>query len=80
MHDKFFDQRPFHASPFEHCAKVMTNEEYRTNINGKCVVNPISEEVISPVTNEGWCKNYRGFIQYRAMFDFENVHQPAYFF
>lgn len=58
-----------HMSPFEHCARVMSNEEYRTFIRGKCEVNPISEEVISPVLNEGWCNNFKGFIQYRYLIE-----------
>ncbi len=76
LHDRFFDQRPFHASPFEHCAKVMNDSEYELYSDerfkgGDNYGNALPKET-------GWCKNYRGFIQYRAMFDFENVPQPAY--
>jgi thymidylate synthase ThyX len=76
LHDRFFDQRPFHASPFEHCAKVMNDSEYELYSDerfkgGDNYGNALPKET-------GWCKNYRGFIQYRAMFDFENVSQPTY--
>lgn len=83
LHDKFFDQRPFHASPFEHCAKVMTDDEYQRHINGVAKWEEAGggfSSLYVGLETKGWCKNYRGFIQYRAMFDFENVHQPAYFF
>ena len=81
LHDKFFDQRPFHASPFEHCAKVMTDDEYQRHINGVAKWEEAGggfSSLYVGLETKGWCKNYRGFIQYRAMFDFENVPQPAY--
>lgn len=52
-----------HWSPFEHCARAMTHEEYhRLYIHTEPGMNQIS----------GWCKNFRGWIQYRAMFPGEN--------
>ena len=47
-----------HWSPFEHCAKAMSKEDYDNYLiieNGK--VYP------------GWCRNFRGFIQLRALLD-----------
>lgn len=72
LHDKFLKQKPLHASPFEHCAKVMTTLEYIQHIYRTGNDNNILSN------EEGWCKNYRGFIQYRAMLENENVEQPLY--
>jgi hypothetical protein len=42
-----------HMSPFEHCAKAMNDHEY--------------EEIFTrnDGTGDGWCRNFKGFIQYR---------------
>lgn len=48
-----------HMSAFEHCARAMTTNEYH---------GPLHWAWGEP----GWCKNFRGFIQYRAMFPNEN--------
>jgi len=68
---KLFDilKNSGHFSPFEHVARCMSNEEYRSYIKGKCVINSISDEVIAPVINEGWCNNFKGFIQYRYLLE-----------
>lgn len=50
-----------HWSPFEHCAKAMTNQEYYQFRSGW--LDNTSEEVIK--SSAGWCRNFRGFIQYR---------------
>lgn len=52
-----------HASPLEHCARVMSEEEYESFYNGQLskgieYFHPYDEE-------QGWCRNFRGFIQYR---------------
>lgn len=54
LFDKLLTEK--HMSPFEHCARAMTEEEidYYTR-NG---------------SEKGWCNNFQGFIQYR--FDIEN--------
>lgn len=47
-----------HWSPFEHVAKAMTDEEYsmyRIEMPDKGI--------------KGWCRNFRGFIQYRSLVD-----------
>ena len=69
LHDKFFNQDPFHASPFEHCARVMYKEECDTYYNGELDDYTNTMEGFHPKFDEGlgWCRNFRGFIQYRAI-------------
>lgn len=60
-----------HWSPFEHVARVMTEQEYKYYIKGKCD-NKGEEEFPFAVINEssqGWCRNFRGFIQQRSLID-----------
>lgn len=72
LHDKFLGQRPLHASPFEHCAKVMADDEYYHY--AKCEHFDFDQLHTKNEKREtGWCKNYRGFIQYRALVPNENV-------
>lgn len=56
-----------HVSPMEHCAQTMTEKQYESS--GMMVYNPETDEF---ERQNGWCKNYRGFIQYRAMLKGEN--------
>lgn len=65
-----------HWSPFEHCAKAMTDDEYQYNVRGKlldfgCDTEYHDEgyEESVGVSNEiqGWCRNFKGFIQYRDL-------------
>jgi thymidylate synthase ThyX len=63
LHDMLVES--CHWSPFEHVAKAMTNQEYYQFRNGW--LDNTSEEVISQ--SAGWCRNFRGFIQYRALID-----------
>lgn len=60
LHDRMAIQVPFHASPFEHCAKVMPKIDYNTYIKRAPIFNSNSY---------GWCRNYRGFIQYRHILE-----------
>lgn len=73
-----------HWSPFEHCNKSMTDEEYELNVRGKLSTidhsrNPmaghfdIGIEKYADNSIKGWCGNFRGFIQYRKLFTNENV-------
>ncbi len=60
-----------HWSPFEHVAKVMTPHEYRNNIKG-IAENKGDDDfkfMVIPEKATGWCRNYRGFIQYRELLD-----------
>ena len=52
-----------HWSPFEHCAKVMSVEEYNTFVKSDC--NDDNYKL-------GWCYNYKGFIQYRYLLETNN--------
>ena len=59
LHDKFLNQKPFHASPFEHCARAMNESEY-----GNIGTIEMPDETCLSV---GWSRNFKGFIQYRAI-------------
>ena len=65
-----------HFSPFEHCARVMSNEEYsKFYITTPDEINTgYSRENYFDVDwiQEGWCKNFRGFIQQRYFLETEN--------
>lgn len=58
-----------HMSAFEHCARAMSEEEYYRNFTHTDLGD-------GPVCTNGSCKNFRGFIQYRAMFENENRSDP----
>lgn len=62
IHDKMKDSKPFHASPFEHCARVMDKDEYRNYSRSE--MNKDKKQI-----SFGWCRNYRGFIQYRHILE-----------
>ena len=62
LHDGLI--KPGHWSPFEHCAQCMPEQEYITGLYDG--VNLLPEHL------RGWSGNFRGFIQYRKMFHFEN--------
>lgn len=47
LHNKLLISKPMHASPSEHCAMMMTDDEYNNKFHN------------------GFCKNFKGFIQYR---------------
>lgn len=51
-----------HWSPYEHCARAMSSEEYYHFINGY-VEDP------QYYGGNGWCRNFRGFIQLRNLLD-----------
>lgn len=60
-----------HWSPFEHVAKVMTDDEYydwyKGNRNDFKTLERTNNNTIHTVL--GWCRNYKGFIQYRELLD-----------
>lgn len=63
-----------HWSPFEHVAKVMEENEYTSYIKGKVyrtfkARGPEGATYQIPSDSEGWCRNFRGFIQQRALID-----------
>jgi thymidylate synthase ThyX len=54
---EFTKDDPVHASPAEHCARAMTNFEYKSRY--------LKKE--NDDTEEGWCRNFKGFIQLRQI-------------
>ena len=62
LHDQLIGP-PFHASPFEHCCRVMSDGEL------------LMYRKVDPFTNDsdnlGWCNNIKGFIQYRYLLENE---------
>ena len=67
-----------HMSPFEHCARAMSDEEYFYFIKGyledqgaerENLEDGYSEEIYIPKNTQGCCNNFRGFIQYRYLID-----------
>jgi len=78
LHDRLL--KDGHMSPFEHCAKVMNDEEYAEFIKGRIVCENIDGEIevglvaeysdqIFPKKHHGWCNNFRGFISYRYLIE-----------
>jgi thymidylate synthase ThyX len=60
-----------HWSPFEHCARAMNDEEhYRIYERRGPLPNGYTEKDLDYQT--GWCRNFKGWVQYRAMFLGEN--------
>jgi len=56
-----------HMSPMEHVARAMTNEEYQSFYRGEGA----NEGHTGRKENQGWCLNFKGFIQQRYLI--ENV-------
>jgi hypothetical protein len=54
---EFTKDDPVHASPAEHCARAMTNFEYKSRY--------LKKE--NDDTEEGCCRNFKGFIQLRQI-------------
>ena len=72
LHDRLMEMK--HWSPFEHCARAMSNAEYYSFIKGVVktkVANSFGEirsHTIDAKSNVfGWCNNFKGFIQYRHL-------------
>lgn len=61
-----------HWSPFEHVARVMNKKELDTYINGVAMDDfggLFSSTIVFDESNHGWCRNFKGFIQYRSLID-----------
>lgn len=69
LHDRLLTSG--HYSPFEHCAKTMYQDEFDTYHKGRLVDLSSTMEGMHPMhkKDSGWCKNYRGFIQYREILE-----------
>ena len=78
LHDQLIGP-PFHASPFEHCARAMSEEEYDSFIKGEVKLGldtsaggwggPPNTTYHPSENTQGWCNNFRGFIQYRYLIE-----------
>lgn len=66
LHDRLISAK--HMSPTEHCARAMDDYEYETYKRQ----TPADGDLTDPIVEYGWCKNYRGFIQYRQLIPGEN--------
>jgi thymidylate synthase ThyX len=62
LHDRLLESG--HFSPFEHCAKVMSDEEYESFIKGE-----VDFGFDIPKHTMGWCNNFKGFIPYRYLIE-----------
>lgn len=70
LHDRLANSG--HWSPMEHCARAMNTAEYNRHIQGKVEGSLNPSKVLIPINSVGWSGNFRGFIQYRKMFNNEN--------
>jgi thymidylate synthase ThyX len=62
LHDTLLKSK--HMSPFEHCARAMTKEEYRLFNKGIPYIKGKGGTTLN-----GWCNNFKGFIQYRYLLE-----------
>ena len=62
LHDTLLESQ--HMSPFEHCARAMSEEEYDKFFKGE-----IPNSFVNNPFGLGWCNNYKGFIQYRYLIE-----------
>lgn len=62
LHDSLQDSK--HLSPFEHCSKAMTDEEYREFYKGS-----LEQQSSHNTPERGWCNNFKGWIQYRYLIE-----------
>ena len=79
LHDKLIAYDPPHSSPMEHCARAMSDEEYRMFFKGEILHvgceqelyddGSYSEDVVIGAQGQGWCNNLKGFIPYRYFID-----------
>lgn len=66
--------KPLHASPFEHAAYSMSRSERENYIKGK-ISTYIGDRGMKTVNHDipkdvqGWCRNYRGFVQLRHIIE-----------
>lgn len=68
LHDRLVQSG--HWSPFEHCAQVMSDEEYNQSIKQELSTDK------HPLIHLGFSGNFRGFVQYRKLFSNENRSDP----
>ena len=63
LHDRLLQDK--HMSPFEHCAKAMTDSEYELYIKGVGKYTTMHKGLIFDPNSNAWCDNFKGFISYR---------------
>jgi len=61
LHDRLLESG--HFSPFEHCAKVMSDTEYSNFVKGDTSKAKQGSNIY------GWCNNFKGFIPYRYLIE-----------
>jgi thymidylate synthase ThyX len=61
LHDRLLESG--HFSPFEHCAKAMSDTEYNNFVKGDTSKAKQGSDIY------GWCNNFKGFIPYRYLID-----------
>lgn len=61
-----------HMSPFEHCARAMNEWEMENNSMMTVGYYSNGSHKGERTVSDGWCGNFRGFIQYRKMINDEN--------
>ena len=76
LHDQLLESK--HYSPFEHCCRVMNDDEYETFVKGRLdrlgefieqYEEGYLENLFVPSQIQGWCNNVKGFIQYRYLIE-----------
>ena len=70
LHNQLLQSK--HFSPFEHCSRAMSEEEYFTFIKGKMMLEDLGDGiklVNDSTSNLGWCNNFKGFIPYRYLIE-----------
>jgi hypothetical protein len=71
LHDRLLESK--HMSPFEHCARAMTDKEYFEFAKGRMLVKDgygDGDSLEQDFDNtDGWCNNFRGFIPYRYLIE-----------
>lgn len=65
LHDRLLSSG--HWSPYEHCARCMSDVEYGTFIKGKPITYDYNDGF--EFNSMGWCNNYKGFISYRYLLE-----------
>ena len=79
LHDDLLSKR--HMSPFEHCARAMSDSEFGAFIKGELsmiprkgfVAHPFIPDIFIEESALGWCNNFKGFIQYRYLLEKNNT-------
>jgi hypothetical protein len=67
LHDDLLKME--HMSPFEHCARAMDDEEYKTYTYHR----PSYSEDFEGYFTLGLCRNFRGFVQYRELVERDDI-------